>query len=150
MVKIHETPEDKTTYETWQAMKRRCDNPNAQNYYLYGGRGITYQESWKKYVNFLNDMGLKRNKEYSLERIDNSLGYSKENCKWASKWEQARNKRNNIFMEFNGHKKTLSEWSRDTGIKLNTIHARITYYGWTVEQALTTPAVVGRNQTWKS
>lgn len=130
--------DDKPTYMAWLAMKRRCTNPNAQNFYLYGGRGITFDKSWDNYKTFLTDMGEKPDKKYSLERINNELGYSKENCKWADRYTQANNKRNNRFLEFDGRRMTLAQWSRETGIRVGTIWARIEVQGWTIHDALTT------------
>lgn len=137
---------DKPTYMAWLAMKRRCDNPNAQNYYLYGGRGIAYNKTWSKYENFLKDMGEKPSDDYSLERIDNSSGYSKSNCKWATRMEQASNKRNNRRLEYNGQVKTMSEWSRVTGIEVGTIFARLNVQKWPIDKALSIKPILGRNQ----
>lgn len=84
-----------TTYIAWCNMKARCDNPNNDNYMYYGGRGITYDPTWKHYKNFLRDMGHKpeRIDSLSLDRIDNDGPYSKDNCRWATKAEQMSNKR---------------------------------------------------------
>ena len=80
------------TYSTWANMRQRCDNPNRPDYLNYGGRGITYQHSWKEFKNFLADMGEKPN-SLSLDRIDNFGDYTKENCRWATRKEQNRNTR---------------------------------------------------------
>lgn len=83
-------------YEVWGNMKSRCDNPSNDFYYCYGGRGITYDVSWSEFENFMSDMsdmcggyedGL------SIERVDVNLGYSKSNCIWIPKSDQAKNRR---------------------------------------------------------
>lgn len=134
------------THRTWLSMKRRCDNPNASNFYLYGGRGIGYEPKWKHFENFLEDMGVKPNDELSLERIDNSLGYSKDNCIWADRNTQASNKRNNRYIEHNGERLTLSQWARKANISTRTLFARLNVQGWDFEKAITTKPVIGRNQ----
>lgn len=132
-------------HRTWLSMKRRCDNPNASNYYLYGGRGITYCNRWGRFENFLEDMG-DVPEGMSLDRIDNSKDYSPENCRWATTIEQANNKRNNRFIEHRGEKKTLSEWARVAGVSTRTLFARLNVQHWDMERAITTKPIIGRNQ----
>ena len=79
------------TYNSWQKMKARCNNPNNNMYPYYGKRGITYDPSWESFTTFLLDMGSRPN-GMTLDRIDNTLNYSFDNCRWATPTQQAQNK----------------------------------------------------------
>lgn len=78
------------TYSSWRAMVRRCRCSTTDHYDVYGGSGIDICEEWAKFENFLNDMG-ERPEGTSIDRIDNSKGYFKENCRWATSSQQAYN-----------------------------------------------------------
>lgn len=80
------------TYGSWASMRQRCMDPSAMSYSYYGGRGITVCERWNSYANFLADMK-ERPVGTSIDRLDNDLGYFKENCRWATPKEQAANRR---------------------------------------------------------
>lgn len=81
-------------YRSWHHMKGRCLNPKDYDYKNYGGRGIDICQDWvDSFESFYKDMGPKPSRNHSLERIDNSKGYNKENCKWATRKEQNNNQR---------------------------------------------------------
>lgn len=126
-------------YEIWHGMKARTTNPKMRDYPRYGGRGITVCDEWKEsFEAFYRDMG-DRPEGLSLERKDNNGPYSKANCVWATVSQQARNRRNNHFLTLNGVRKTIIEWSEETGLTYGTIHGRVWSLGWDDEKALTTP-----------
>lgn len=131
---MSQTPE----HNVWQAIHRRCMNPKSDDYADYGGRGIMVCSRWRRFVNFIADMGRRPSAAHSLDRRDNDGPYSPSNCRWATKIEQARNRRNNRFITFNGETLTLSTWEERTGLAAGMIWKRLDL-GWSVERALTEP-----------
>jgi len=105
-------------------MKYRCTSPNAPEYKNYGARGITYDERWESFQNFVADMGIPDDK-LTLERKDNNKGYSKENCYWATYKEQQNNRRNNNRLTAFGRTQTLTQWSEETRIPISTLKNRM-------------------------
>lgn len=110
-------------YHIWRALKTRCDDPEAINYHLYGGRGILYDLRWKEFSAFWDDMGGSYQDGLTIERINNNLGYSKDNCVWIDSRLQNFNKRTNVFLTFNGKTQTITEWGVELGV-----NRRILYY----------------------
>lgn len=130
------TPE----YSSYKSMLRRCYNQNYRCYELYGGRGITVCDRWRKsFGNFLDDMG-PRPEGTSLDRIDNQRGYEPGNCRWASQRQQLNNTRVNVVIEHDGRRMTLAEWARETGIHPRTLGSRLFRNKWDIQAALTRPA----------
>lgn len=123
-------------YPVWNMVVQRCTNPNHPQWSDYGGRGITLTPRWKKFENFLADMGEPPDDAASIERINNNKGYSKANCKWATRKEQARNKRNNRKFHYQGKDRCVAEIAEMTGIPYMRLYQRLTTYGWTIAQAV--------------
>lgn len=122
-------------YHSWSAMKMRCLNPNYKEYNHYGERGITICPRWMKFENFYKDMGdVPVGK--SIDRINNNLGYYKENCKWSTPKEQANNRRSNRLITFNNKTLNIKQWSEELKTTRKTIYGRLDR-GWSIEKALT-------------
>lgn len=133
----HYNSHDKT-YSCWCVLKRRCTDKNFIGYSDYGGRGITFCERWKKFENFLADMGDKP-KGMTIERIDNDGDYEPLNCKWATIEEQNNNTSQCVFIEKDGLRLTISQWAKKLGMRYLTLYGRIKYYKWSIERAFTVP-----------
>lgn len=87
-------------YTTWKSMRQRCNNPNDPNFMNYGGRGITICERWQEsFKSFLMDMGHRPSNRHSLDRVDNDGQYSPDNCRWATRKQQRRNRRKWIMID---------------------------------------------------
>lgn len=125
-------------FGVWTGMINRCHHPKTVGYKNYGARGIKVCKRWKKFINFHSDMSSTYKSGLQIERMDNNGNYCPKNCIWTTRDKQNRNKRNNRYLEFNGKKQTLSEWSRELGITLTGVINRITQ-GWSVERICTTP-----------
>lgn len=126
------------TYVAWTAMRQRCNNPKHTAYKYYGGRGISICKRWRKFENFLADMG-EVPKHHTLDRVDNSKGYTKSNCRWATRKTQSSNIRSNRRLTYKRQTKTMAEWSEVLNIPYYTLSYRLNRRKWSVEEAFTTP-----------
>lgn len=123
-------------YGLWNDMLRRCNDQRRPEYARYGGRGISVCERWKDIRNFVEDMGQKP-EGMSLDRIDNDGPYSPDNCRWATRVEQANNKRSNRLLTIDGDTKTAAQWSRISGVSEPAINFRLKS-GWPAKDAVFT------------
>jgi hypothetical protein len=119
-------------------MRQRCNNPNCRDYRWYGGKGVTVCEEWNDFINFYSDMGDPPGPGYSIDRIDPTKGYSKDNCRWATHRQQVNNCSSNVLISYNGETKSAGEWSKDTGIPEDALRQR-KRLGWSDEEVITTP-----------
>ena len=128
-------------YRIWNVMRRRCSDHLTSHFYLYGGRGITVCDEWDKSFEsfYLWAINNGYSDGLSIDRIDVNGNYDPSNCRWATAKQQARNKRNNRLVEYNGEKKTLIEWSEILGFNYLMVKGRLQKGNWTVKEAFTTP-----------
>lgn len=122
-------------YKVWKGMMERCYNKTHIHYESYGGRGITVCDQWLSLTSFVSDMGASYVSGLTLDRSDNDLGYSKENCRWVPMSVQNRNRRNNRKITFYGKTLTIAEWAREINMPRATLYSRINR-GWPLAKAL--------------
>ncbi len=133
---MHGTP----VWLAWWGMVQRCSCASTSNYKDYGGRGIKICRRWLTFENFRDDMLPSWFSGGTLEREDNEGDYSPKNCKWATKKEQARNRRTTAWVEVFGERMSFAEAVEKFGVvKYGVARQRIFRNGWSIEAALTTP-----------
>lgn len=138
-------------YLVWMDMRRRCNDPKDKNYKNYGGRGIVVCEEFQDYAYFKEwayangyDENSERG-ECTLDRIDGNGSYEPRNCRWTDIKTQCNNRRNNVFISFNGKTMTRSQWERELGFRRGLLASR-TSLGWSVERMLTERPEENRNK----
>ena len=140
---------DSPTWKSWNSMIERCYT-NIEKYKNYYGRNIRVCQRWRiSFSNFFEDLGI-RPKSMTLDRIDNNQNYScgkceeclkngwKFNCRWATLKTQGRNKRNTVFIEYNGIKKPLADLAEELNIPYKVFYERVIKRKWSIERASTT------------
>lgn len=125
------------SYKLWSSMIRRCHTPSSSGFHKYGAKGVIVCKEWREsFETFLKDMG-EPPKGLSIDRIDNSKGYSKDNCRWATAKQQARNKTTTFKITIDGETKSLIDWvERYKMVEYATVNCRLKR-GWDPLQALT-------------
>lgn len=124
-------------HNSWSNMRKRCLDSNYRFYRNYGGLGIRICDRWMKFENFLEDMG-DRPAGKSIERRENNGNYEPGNCFWATMRQQCVNKRNSRFIEVEGERLHINEWSKRCGIGVGTLRSRM-QKGWSQKDAVTLP-----------
>lgn len=129
-------------YHIWCTMKARCYRKTAQKYQRYGGRGIVMYEEWKNDFQSFYDWSMANGYQdnLSIDRIDNDGNYYPSNCRWTDARTQANNTSSNIYFEYNGERKTLSQLAREHNIKPSIVSSRIKR-GWDAKRAIETPRI---------
>lgn len=125
-------------YKTWVKMRERCLSEKSDAYRNYGGRGIKICDRWRdSFHDFTVDMG-ERPENTTLDRIDSDGDYIPENCRWASKKEQARGRRKTRWFVIDGEKMCLVDVAEKYNIKRETLHRRLKM-GMSIELAVKYP-----------
>ena len=128
-------------YRIWKGMKNRCYNERTPKYKDYGMRGIRIYEEWQNFEPFYDwAMNNGYQDDLTIDRIDVNGNYEPNNCRWIKSSLQARNRRNNHLLLFNGKTRGISEWAEIYNLKPLTLLARINR-GWSIEKALNTKVI---------
>lgn len=131
------TPE----FRVWTYIKNRCYNRNDPKFRYYGARGIRMCDRWKDFTLFLADMGRRPFAGATIDRKDNDGNYEPNNCQWSSKTAQARNRRTNNLLTFEGKTQCVTQWAEITGLPTTTIYQR-KLAGWSDAETLTIPHIL--------
>lgn len=128
----------------------RCENPKGASYHNYGGRGITICPLWRNdftaFCEWARTHGYRQG--LSIDRIDNDGDYSPDNCRFVGAKEQARNRRTNHIISFQGETKTLIEWAETIDMHPHTLQKRLAS-GWSIKRALTTPTIKSKSSIYR-
>lgn len=121
-------------YNVWKSMKARCLAKNKRHYPSYYGKDISVCDRWvNSYETFISDMGLRPSDEHSIDRIDNSGPYCPENCRWATRSEQTKNRDCVIRYDWDGKKFTALELANAIGMPYDILYQRLRA-GWPKER----------------
>lgn len=112
-------------YVLWHAVKQRCEDTRHPMFSYYGGRGIGICREWQDWRNFIADMEPTYRRGLTLDRIDNSAGYSKSNCRWVSRKTQAQNRRSSYQLATPWGSMCAAELAERCGVNRKIIYRRL-------------------------
>lgn len=121
---------NKRLYSTWITMIHRCEDPKREKYKDYGGRGISVCEEWhdpNSFIDWAYSNGY--HEGLQIDRINNDMGYSPDNCRWVTNKVNSRNRRNTVYLSMFGERKCVSEWCETLPISQNTIYWWVREFG---------------------
>lgn len=132
-------------YRLWKAMKERCESSSHKSYPDYGGRGIRVCDEWNKDFVAFRDWALANGYKPGLQidrYPDNDGNYDPSNCRFTAQKQNVNNTRKNVFIEWRGERKTITQWSEDSRCCVNygCFRKRLRD-GWEIEEAMTTPPI---------
>jgi hypothetical protein len=126
------------TWRSWQAMRGRCKYECNDDWHNYGGRGIVVCDRWQDFSLFLEDMGERPSAEHSIERLDVNGNYEPGNCVWGTDDQQRLNRRDTIFIDWDGRRRKFMEVAREQGWDITIVRTRL-QNGWPLERAISEP-----------
>ena len=131
----------------YKSMVDRCENPKSYNYHKYGAKGIRVCEEWKTDKKTFFEWAFTHGytKDLTIDRIDPLKGYCPDNCRWTTYQEQNNHRSSNHFIEVDGEKHTIADWSRISGIHQSTIWQRL-HKGWNPKDAVFKPLTTHKGE----
>jgi hypothetical protein len=137
-------------YTRWRHMMDRCYNPKCKAFPDYGARGIAVDIAWHTIGGFVAGLPDGFFEGAEIDRINNDGDYEPGNVRWVTRKINTRNRRSASLLSFGGRTMSVTEWSEETGIHHATIWTRVFVQKWTVESALSTPAMSARERMAKA
>lgn len=137
-------------YVRWSQMMGRCYNPTNHAYKHYGGRGILVDVRWHNISNFIGDMYPSYKDGLQLERVNNDKGYGVDNCTWATREEQANNRRTTVRVVYNGQLYGLSVICKKLNLGYSRIYTLMKYYKISFEESILKYDKIGNKHTTSS
>jgi hypothetical protein len=127
-------------YKTWLSVIARCERPSRKDYSSYGAIGIKICRQWRNsFEQFVKDVGASPSASHTLDRFPNGSGdYEPGNVRWATREEQAQNRKDNVLLTLNNKTQCLAQWAKELRMNEDTIRSRLKR-GWSVVRALTSP-----------